>query len=274
MISLKLMTQDGHVVSNKDLIKQWKFPCGEAGIQLSQQALSLIDQGWQAVVVLDYQSNDDLFALGQAVDALRQAYCQYVGLTMRYVPYSRQDRRCNPGEGHALKVFANYINSLGFDNVVAHDSHSSVCEALFNNFHDIPQEECAKNLPKFDVLIAPDAGAEKKVFKHRQVKEGTKVVCATKVRDSNGKITSVYVPSWTSIVGKDVCIIDDLCDGGATFLELGKVVKGFDPKSMSLYITHGMFTNPDKFVELNDLYDRIYVHNLWNDKYGSYIETV
>jgi ribose-phosphate pyrophosphokinase len=263
MLKLKIQDSTGYSsVTSDDFLKQWKFPCGEAGIKLQKEAFDYITESDNAIIEMSFESNDDLFALAQLVDALRQNFIKHIGLTMKYVPYGRQDRRCFEGEGHALKVFAKFINDLKFSSVVIADAHSSVTHALFDNLQEIPQEECAQDLPKFDVLIAPDAGAEKKVFKHKQVAEGTEVICASKTRDSSGKITSVYLPFGGKITEKRVCIVDDLCDGGATFLELGKVVKEFEPAEMCLYVTHGMFTKPDKFVEMHDMFDRIFVYNM------------
>lgn len=262
---LKLAFNMSHSVVFKDeFVKQWRFPCGEAGIKLNDDALVYAQDVDATIgIVMKFEGNDDLFALAQLVDALRfQNSAARIVLAMPYFPYSRQDRRCTEGEGHALKVVADFINGLKLDQVHTWDAHSSVLEGLVNNLRARPQEVCAAKLPEFDVLIAPDAGAEKKVFKHAQVAEGTEVICASKVRDSLGKITSVYLPFGGKVKGKRVCIVDDLCDGGATFLELGKLVKEFEPAEMCLYVTHGMFTNPDKFVELNDLFDRIFVYNM------------
>lgn len=156
------------------------------------------------------------------------------------------------------------LNNLGFSFVRTLDAHSYVLEALVENLQVVPQEECAYNLPVFDYLIAPDAGAEKKVFKHYQVREEMTqgVLCASKVRGLDGKILSATIHGAEVIEGKNVCVVDDLCDGGATFIELGKLLRQYKPKTMSLYVTHGMFT---KGVDsLLDLYDNLYTHNLCN----------
>lgn len=45
-------------------------------------------------------------------------------------------------------------------------------------------------------------------------------------------------------------IIDDICDGGATFIDLARQLSKCDPKSITLFVTHGIFRNGT-----NDLYD-------------------
>lgn len=246
--------------------KVWKFPCGEVGVKLPDAALRSAAEGIEAAIECFFESNDDLFAMAQLVDALRQAKCEDIGLLMPYFPYARQDRRCHPGEGHALKVVAKFINDLDFFKVQVYDAHSTVLEALVDRLENVSQEVCAAGLPKFDFLIAPDAGAEKKIFKHEQVVDGTtQVLCASKVRAEGGKISGVRLNNLPpyGLFGNTACVVDDLCDGGATFIELGKHVREhYSLSNLSLYVTHGMFTKG--VDELLKIYDTIYVHNLVN----------
>jgi ribose-phosphate pyrophosphokinase len=260
--------------------KVWKFPCGEVGVQLTTEILANLASPklTEVGIKVEFSSNDDLFALAQLVDAIRAVNLDVaISAWIPYFPYARQDRRANLGEGHALKIACQFINQLNFKYVCVDDAHSTVLEALLDRLAPYPQEKCARELPKFDVLLAPDAGAEKKIFKHNQVALGTEVICASKVRSPEGKITKTVLPYGGRLTGKTVCIVDDLCDGGATFLELGRVAREFEPAELCLYVTHGMFTNPEKFVELNDLFDRIFVYNLRPEakkQFSQYVEQI
>ena len=260
MLRLCVANDQGYGDEAIGAVKVWKFPCGEVGVKLDE---TLTYGLFDAVVGIrcDFESNDDLIALGQLVDAINVFNPKSLSLAMPYFPYARQDRRCNPGEGHALKMIGSYINSLNFTHVIVKDAHSTVLSAVVDRLHDLPQEWCAKALPKFDFLVSPDAGAEKKVFKHAQVVDGgTQVLTAHKRRSPDGKITDVYVPDVDRITGKRVCVVDDLCDGGATFHELGRKLIFEAPAELSLYITHGMFTKG--LDELLKIYDNIYVSEL------------
>jgi len=252
-------------VAGRDLgVKVWKFPCGETGVKIESCAERVL-VGEVVKVILRWEGNDDLVALAQLVDIVKNAGARAWTLLIPYFPYSRQDRRCSPGEAHALKVFCVMLNSLGFDLVTTYDAHSSVLEALVDKLRVTPQEECAYNLPVHDVLVAPDAGAEKKVFKHYQVADaaiGTKVLCASKVRDPEGKITGMRLPAQPfDIADKSVCVVDDLCDGGATFLAVADAIRATArPSELNLYVTHGMFTKG--YDALLSKYDIIFVQNL------------
>jgi ribose-phosphate pyrophosphokinase len=248
-------------------VKVWKFPCGEVGVK--------IETGFthgEVEITLLWEGNDDLLALGQLVDALRHNDVQHIALNIPYFPYSRQDRRCNQGEGHALKMVATYINSLNFSSVYTMDAHSYVLEAVVNNLVVTEQAECAWSLPSFDIFVAPDAGASKKIFKLTSNRPESKVLVADKKRDYTGKIVDTTVHGGEEITGKTVCVVDDLCDGGATFIELAKVLKKHKPKTMALYVTHGFFTKGAEV--LTPFYDTIYVSNLMSNAAEPHVKEI
>ncbi len=63
-------------------------------------------------------------------DSIRRGGAESIICNIPYFPYARQDRVCNTGEAHALKVFADLINSCNFDLVEVMDPHSDVVEAV------------------------------------------------------------------------------------------------------------------------------------------------
>ena len=253
MLSLKI---DGEEFA----VKTWKFPAGEVGVKIENTMFP--EHAHRALITLNWQGNDDLLALVQLVDAVRHVGVDRVVLDIPYFPYSRQDRRCFKGEGHALKMVGDIINSLGFERVYTKDAHSYVLEAVVDNLFNIEQHICAAKLPKHDVLIAPDNGASKKIYKLAQEMDSS-VVIADKQRDNTGKIVSskIDLTGWKEYTS--MCVVDDLCDYGGTFLALGKEIrKQTKDNEVNLYVTHGFF---GKGVdELLKLYDNVYVHNLMN----------
>lgn len=67
---------------------------------------------------------------------------------------------------------------------------------------------------------------------------------------------------------KDFIIIDDICDGGATFINIASKIKeyykGFkyEPK-IYLIVTHGIFSKG--FKELSEYFDGIYCTNSYKN---------
>lgn len=243
--------------------KHWKFPGGETGVQLAdtdEYDFSDVSIQW------DFESNDEFFTVANLCDAIRQIKDDaYIHLFMPYLPYARQDRVCNNGESFALNVFAKMLNALEFNGVTTLDAHSGVAYELIDNFNNIEQAICASNLPKYDYFIAPDAGAAKKIYSHRQVnlvENPTKVIVLSKTR-VDGRV--VYDPIMEEIPDSStVCVVDDLCDGGATFLSVADLVARQSAvwKSLDLYVTHGLFSKG--VSELKACYDTIYTLNLIN----------
>lgn len=252
-------------------IKEWMFPCGESGIKIETNAFTFIEDK-DYTIQLMWEGDSDLLKLAQLVDALRVERAGRITLSIPYFPYSRQDRRCSRGEGHSLKVVASFINSLGFHNVRTLDGHSTVLEAVVDRLTVIPQGICAHNLPLHDILVAPDAGASKKVITHSQVwQDETDILQGEKTRHPDGSMT-VNVPGAAAIRGKKVCVVDDLCDGGKTFIELAQALLPYEPSVLNLYVTHGFFTKGVNV--LKPFYHNVYVHNLMRPEFQGLVTEI
>lgn len=241
----------------------WKFPMGEVGIKIIKpekvNPINLFH------IVVHYRSSDDIILCLQLVDALKSLGVRpgFMSIHIPYLPYGRQDRVCHPGEAFSLRVILDVLRTTGCF-VTTTDLHSDVAfKQLHAGFlHNKNQESAAFLLPKFDYLIAPDKGASSKVSKHNQVARlNTSVVVLNKQRIGS---SIVYIDLDYDTIKGTACVVDDICDGGGTFLSLAEMLKRTQPnlKSLNLYVTHGGFTQG--LDKLKTLYDNIYVHNLMN----------
>ena len=213
-----------------------------------------------------------------------------------YVPYflgARSDRKFINGTSNYLKtVICPVINSQRFSDVVVMDPHSDVLEACLDNFRKIDNVDLVtfalKDLLDKGIsqqlngirIISPDAGALKKIY---HVAESTgysgEIIIASKHRDiETGKILSTSVPGIDTESGsKGFVIIDDICDGGRTFIEISKAIRAIRAKSLFndkiiLIVTHGIFSAG--FYELSKWFDAIYCTNSIKDIPESVTETV
>lgn len=207
-----------------------------------------------------------------------------------YIPYflgSRSDRKFQEGGVNYLKqVICPIINSLNFSQVIVLDPHSDVLEACLDNFFgpsnnfDLVryalEEEKIKG-PNAVCLVSPDAGALKKVFNVAKYFNIKSVVTAAKVRDlKTGEILRTEVPSLpTNTAGEELkyVIVDDICDGGRTFIELAKAIKEQRPEAkIYLVVTHGIFSAGFDF--LVQYFDGIYTTNSVKDiQDGTIVDT-
>lgn len=195
-----------------------------------------------------------------------------------YLPYllgARSDRKFEEGGNNYLRdVIAPAINNLEFDSVTILDPHSDVTEAVIDNIEIVPNTEfiewVLENVGEDIALICPDAGAQKKMWKlveDLQLEQG--FVTASKHRNvKTGKIIDVTVPLKTD-APQNYLIIDDICDGGRTFIEIAKEIKIHSPSSnIYLAVTHGIFSAG--YEELKKHFVQIFCTNSYSDIGDSY----
>lgn len=196
-------------------------------------------------------------------------YCpdEKVELICWYLPYMRQDRICHPGECNSSVELLNILESLEFNIIYTADLHSKkpfehwgkMKEKLYNNFK-IPMTRVVEfdsfdiitktlnNLDNFnlfyDVLVAPDKGAVEKVAKIAE-HFNLPYIIGDKIRDpENGQIIDYHLDlnGVDTLRGKTLLVIDDIVDGGGTFILLGDKLKRNGARNIDLYVTHGIFS--------------------------------
>ena len=246
MTVFKINTQGN---KSKASLQSFTFSGGEEHIRFDPIDLS-------DVAVFEIQerltNSSEIIRLMMMVDALKRLSNGNIPieLVIPYFPYARQDRVCVEGEALSAAVMAGIINNLGFSKITIWDAHSDVTPALLNNVVNIPQtqligrsETLSRSLSNGDItLISPDAGASKKTSNIAEAFGGeTNVIQAQKVRNlKSGDIVKTEVLG--NVEGKRVLIVDDICDGGRTFIELAKVLKQQGAIEVSLFVTHGIFS--------------------------------
>ncbi len=155
---------------------------------------------WERICAL-LHSYEDLFVLKSFVEA-RNHYYGGPMFTKLFIPClfgQRSDRRFQEHESFGLKVITDFINSMNFSKVEIFDSHSDVSLALINNSVKISSKQRVEetvleisrlgvNTTKDLILVSPDAGAYKKVFKYAE-DLSLPLVAANKFRDLKGEVT-------------------------------------------------------------------------------------
>lgn len=252
-------------------VQRFRFPGGETQIRITP---SLPPAGWQrAQVTAKLISSDDVMALLLLTDAVRRLNpAVAIDLICPYLPYARQDRVAYPGEALSAKVFCSLINAQGFASVEVWDAHSDVALALLDRVTNVPASVFANRIAQpNDIIVAPDAGAAKRAGACAKL-AGLRFVQAEKIRDTNtGAITATKVHS-DHVGQSDFLIVDDICDGGRTFIELAKVLRPLTDGCIKLYVTHGIFSSG--FDVLADGIDRIFVANPFPDTLPDFVRTI
>ena len=257
-----------------ELFKHFQFGSGENHLQI------LTPSSRRVEIMFRYRGDESIIQLLLLTDALRRQGVQEIDLTIPYFPGARQDRVCNQGEALSVKVYADLINQQNFRRVAIFDPHSEVVVALLNHVQVTKNHQFIQNViaeinaeigaEKADgnnanvILVSPDAGSNKKIFELSSQLGGIEIVRADKLRDvRNGAIIGTEV-FCEDLSGKVAVIVDDICAGGRTFIELAKKLKSKNCKKIFLVVSHYEGTaNTDRLAESG--IDRVYTTNSLRD---------
>ena len=266
-----------------------RFPDGQQSIRILEHSYntfySLKEQPTPVIIKSRLNSFQDLELIICANQALKEIGVKSVKLYIPYCIGGRSDRKFQEGGINYIKtVIAPILNSQNFDEVRIMDPHSDVLEACINNFVKINNDGlmlmALKSILNEDndvsniCLVSPDAGAYKKIFDVAKKFGIDKIITATKVRDiKTGKILHTEIPTLDQHNKLKYIIVDDICDGGRTFIELAKAIHGSRPTAeVYLVVTHGIFSNG--LYELSKEITRIYstnsVKEIEADSYSDY----
>lgn len=271
---------------SQKLISFSHYPGGEYSAQLD---LDSIEEGIKVIVTTRLNNGEDWLKLWAALSAIWEANIEVSIVYIPYLPASREDRVMRPGGSFMSRMQALLFDTLRLD-IMTLDVHSDVVPAMYSpssiflkpfGFYLHCVEEILgrdKSLPF--ALVCPDAGAEKKVngFLRYLQDHGYKygeVMYGRKRRDNiEGKLVSVELETPDSIHPMmPVIIIDDICDGGGTFIPLAEQARAAGATDVSLVVTHGIFSKG--FSKLEGAFQRIYTTDSIANQYESeYVKVV
>lgn len=183
-------------------------------------------------------------------------------LYLPYLPYARQDKFISEScdTSFALFPFLDLLAHLGFGRVVTVDPH---CLGLFKANPGILGQTKLEIIPadgfiraaiaecNAQVVVYPDKGARDR-YKTVLMDPNSPAywsIHLDKNRDQDtGEVTGLKVaegctlPPEVSIKTCHALIVDDICDGGATFIRSAKLLQELGFTKIHLYVTHGLFT--------------------------------
>ena len=255
------------IAGNEITFETFVFSGGEPHIKINPA------NDWSESVTITHRLNSfqDIGLLCLAVDALRRLGADISTLCIPYFPAARQDRAMVPGEPLSAKVYADIIHMLGFRKVIAFDPHSDVTPAVLDNCEVIPNhrfiELITKKITSPVLLVSPDAGALKKIYKVSEFLGGVQVVECGKRRDVHTGNLAGFTVHADDLGGKDCLIVDDICDGGGTFIGLANVLKSKNAGKLYLAVSHGIFSRG--FDELEACFETIFTTDSIRNQAGN-----
>jgi ribose-phosphate pyrophosphokinase len=264
------------------------YPDGQRDIVIDKSTLYQYEFGTPIEIKSRLNNAEDLLMIVCATKALRNLKVKDIHLYTTYIMGLRSDRLFQEGGNRYVKdIIAPILNAQNFESVTCIDPHSDVAENCINNliklsnlqlvnytFNDLNDTNnnkqpkgCSGTLSLENyILVSPDTGASKKIYKlAEQIGYKGDVITCSKDRDTDGKLTKTVVPIDGKNLEKDVIIIDDICDGGATFINIAKVLKSYKEFKGKIYliVTHGIFSKG--LEELGEYFESIYCTNSYQD---------
>lgn len=206
----------------------WKLPA----VDLEAEA---------AHVFWHFESEAEVMHLAQLALLLLHRGPRARYLTIGFLPYGRQDKLIANDATFGLWAFAPILNGMHWKKVIICDPHSATATELIAGssavYYTGQAIDCLRAISG-DLFCFPDTGA---LAKYGPLFEGHPSVAAEKVRNqSTGRVETGKILG--DVRGKRVLIVDDICDGGATFIGLAAKLRESGAADVALFVSHGLFT--------------------------------
>lgn len=188
-----------------------------------------------------FSPSDNILELLLMIDAVRRASAYKVVAVIPYYGYARQDRKDKPRVAIGSKLIANMIVAAGADRVITMDLHAPQIQGYF----DIPVDHLDSSaifIPYIENLklenltfAAPDVGSANRIREIASYFNAEMVIC-DKHRKRANEIASMVVIG--EVEGRDVVLIDDICDTGGTLAKSAGLLKEKGARSVRALCTH------------------------------------
>jgi len=191
--------------------------------------------------------SDNLFELLLLIDAARRASARKIIAVIPYFGYARQDRKDQPRVAIGAKLVANMLMAAGADRIMTMDLHADQIQGffevpvdhLFGSTLFVPEIQ-KLNLENV-VVAAPDAGGAKRANSYAKKLNCGLALCHKNRKKAN-EIAEMTVIG--EVDGKDVIIIDDMCDTAGTLTTAADLLIEKGAKTVRAFCTHAVLSGP------------------------------
>lgn len=199
------------------------------------------------IVQSTFPPADNLMELLLLVDAAKRASAKRIVAVIPYFGYARQDRKDKPRVAIGAKLVANLLTAAGVDRVITMDLHADQIQGFFEVPVDhlfastvfIPYLESIRtdNL----VIATPDTGGTKRANAYAKHLQVDLAICYKQRKVAN-QVESMTVIG--DVVGKDVVLIDDMCDTAGTLTKAAEMMINEGAKTVRAICTHPVLSGP------------------------------
>lgn len=190
---------------------------------------------------------DNLFELLLMIDAAKRASARKIIAVMPYFGFARQDRKDKPRVAIGAKLVANMLQAAGVSRIMTMDLHADQIQGFF----EVPVDHLFASTLFFNemkaldngnlIMAAPDAGGAKRANAYAK-KLDTGLALCHKSRKKANEVAEMTVIG--DVEGKDVVLIDDMCDTAGTLTKAADLFMEKGAKSVRAFCTHAVLSGP------------------------------
>ena len=229
------------------------FPDSEPHIVLEE-----VNRKESVKVICRISNPRDLFIVTQVGSILNRQGVPY-SFDIKYLMSMRMDRVISFNEAYSLEIVMNMLKMFKPISISVLEAHNNIA-ILVNGGMGYPSDK-----PDFSecLVVFPDKGAYER---YKGLYD--KAVICSKVRDmSTGALTGFNINNpevLDECPNKPLVVIDDLCDGGGTFVGIAELLSEKCPnRPKSIFVTHAV--NPKGINNISEYYDNVYITNSFRD---------
>lgn len=190
---------------------------------------------------------ENLFELLLMIDAAKRASARKIIAVLPYFGFARQDRKDKPRVAIGAKLVANMLQAAGVSRVMTMDLHADQIQGFF----EVPVDHLFASTLFFNemkaldtgnlIMAAPDAGGAKRANAYAKKLDTGLAICH-KHRKKANEVAEMTVIGDVS--GKDVILIDDMCDTAGTLTKAAELFMEKGAKSVRAFCTHAVLSGP------------------------------
>ncbi len=245
--SVKIFSGTGSQELAKKIAQRFGAPIGKVNIQrfsdgeIQPVFLESVRGDYVFLVQSTFAPTDNLMEMLLMIDAAKRASAYKIIAVIPYYGYARQDRKDKPRVAIGSKLIATLLESAGANRVITMDLHA----AQIQGFFDVPVDHLDSSaifIPYINDLklqnlafAAPDVGSTNRVREIASYFNAEMVIC-DKHRKRANEIASMVVIG--DVTGKDIILVDDICDTGGTLAKAAGLLKEKGARSVRAMITH------------------------------------
>jgi len=245
--SVKIFSGTGSKQLAETIARRFGAPLGRVNIQKFSDGefqpvfLESIRGDYVFLVQSTFAPMENLMELLLMIDAAKRASAYKIIAVIPYYGFARQDRKDKPRVAIGSKLVATLLEAAGADRIITMDLHAPQIQAFF----EIPVDHLDSSaifIPYIEQLklenltfAAPDVGSTNRVREIASYFNAEMVIC-DKHRKRANEIASMVVIG--DVTGKDIVLIDDICDTGGTLARAAGLLIEKGAKSVRALCTH------------------------------------